>query len=397
MDTSNPMTDNVLKKTKFKARLIALSIMLALILILSLIKRIEWVAEYVFARGISRAYAYVIGNVTSILPISVFEIFIYAAIITGIVFIVLIIKNLIKKRWIKLASSSLTVTIIVISVLLLYTVTASMNYYRAPVVLDMYDGGVDSDDYLSIGEYFLNDFNNLAASFERDEDNNIISPYTDRELAKIMREEFARLESSYYNSYVPLAKPILLSKFLSVNSLMGISFAPTAEPNINKDMPVCQKPFTMAHEIAHSLGVMRENEANLIASYITLTSKNDLIRYSGYLDTFYQIPSMIYWGVGSDAYSSFYEEFSPLIGIDRGICTEFWGSYSSFMNKISSFFNDIYLKLQGVDEGTGSYSGSYNYDIIDTGEINDEGQPVFEIVFSDVQKLYLLIYFDNLI
>lgn len=383
-------------KKRIIRMLIALTVMVGVIILLTLIKRIEWVSENVFARGISRAYAYVVGHITSLLPFSIFEFSIYAAIVTAVIFIVIMIIYLIKKRWICLASTSLILSLIVISVILLYTVTASVNYYRAPLSVPSYSDEVDRKEYINIGEYFLADYNNLAESFQRDENNHIISPYTDIELAKLMREEFKRLQSPYINSFVPLAKPILFSEIMSYNSLMGISFAPTAEPNINADMPCYAKPFTMAHEIAHSLGIMREYEANLIASYITLTSDNDFIRYSGYFDTFGQVSSIVGFEMNIEAITDFYESYSPLISIDNEHYWEFFSGYSSFFDRISTFFNDLYLKFHGVEDGTDSYNDSYDYDTIDTGELDDWGLPIYDIVFSDVQKIYLMIYFDSL-
>ncbi len=384
-----------IKKKRIKSMLIALSVMVGVIILLTIIKRIEWVSEYVFARGVSRAYAYVVGHITSLLPFSVFELLLYISIATALIFFVFMIIYLIKKRWINLASTSLVLSLIVISVVLLYTVTASMNYFRAPLAIPSYSEEVERDQYLNIGEYFLNDYNALAESFERDDNSHIISPYTDRELAEMLREEFKRLQDPYFNSFVPLAKPIMFSEIMSYNSLMGISFAPTSEPNINADMPSCAKPFTMAHEIAHSLGIMREYEANLVASYITLTSENDYIRYSGYFETFWQVSTIAGYGANDEEIMAYYESYSPLISIDRDHYWDFFSGYTSFMDRISSFFNDIYLTLNGAEDGTGSYDNSYDYEVIHTGEIDDGGHPVYDIEFSDVQKIYLLAYFEN--
>ncbi len=370
--------------------------MVGLVLLLPLIKRIEWVSENVFARGIGRAYAYAIGNITSLLPFSVFELFVCLAIIGAAVFLVIIVISLIKKKWLRLAFQSLVLSLIVISVVLLYTVTASMNYFRAPLTLPSYSEEVEGGEYLSIGEYFLADYNNLAESLDRDEEGHAISPYSDRELAKLLREEFKRLQDSYFNPFIPLSKPMLFSKAMSYGKLLGISFAPTAEPNINADIPCYSKPFTMAHEIAHSLGVMREEDANLVASYITLTSSNDFIRYSGYFNTFGQVSSIVGFGVSDEDMTTFYESYSPLIRLDKEDYWGFFDGYDSFFDKVSSFFNNLYLKIQGVKEGTDSYQGSYDYDIIDTGEFDDGGAPVYDIVFSDVQKIYLMIYYESI-
>lgn len=378
-----------------KKRLIAISILLGTFLILILIRRIVWVSEYIFARGFSRYYGLVVGKITSIIPFSIFEILIIAAIILGIIFLFKSGRRLRRKQWERLIKGSLNLIIVVVSVLLVYTMTASMNYYRLPVELNVYAEDVDNDDILTISNHFLNDFNNLAINMTRDNDGNIISPYTDRQLAKIMREEFKKLDSRYYNSFVPLVKPIIFSRFMSYNWVTGVSFQPTAEPNINRNMPSFDKPFTMAHEIAHNLGVMREDEANLIAAYITLSSSNDFVRYSGYMNTFYSVTGMVRYSNGATISNQFYDSIHNNIFNDYNYVFEYWASFESIIDKISSYLNDLYLKMQGQPDGVGSYDNSFVYDIIDNGDVNEYGEIIYDIIFSDVQKVYFTIYYDN--
>ncbi len=185
-----------------KIKIIVIAVTAFLIVILSLIKRSVWICEYIFARGIARVYQVIIGNITSLLPFSLFELMIVAAIVLGIIFIFLMVKRILEKDWNKLFKGILKLISAVLIVILLYIVTASMNYNRAPMILKTYQGEVIKEDVADIAYYFLNDFNYLATSFQRDENGNVISPYSDRELAKIMREEFKRLNSSYFSPFL---------------------------------------------------------------------------------------------------------------------------------------------------------------------------------------------------
>jgi len=385
------------KKDIKKGRLIALAIVVVLTVVFSFLKKSVYISEYIFSRGFSRGYHYVMGHITSLVPFSVYEMLIIAAVILGLIFVILYIRNIFKKRWTKLLNSTSMLFLVVMSVLLVYTLTASMYYYREPLSLDTYKGETVKEDIMDISGYFLNDYNALSEGFERDSEGHIISPYTDRELAEKMREEFIRLDSPYFNNFVPLAKPILFSSVMSLNRILGICYNPTSEPNYNRLVPDYDKPFTMAHEIAHSLGVMREGDANLIASYITLTSDDPFIRYSGYFNTFSSISSMVFYsfGLSSQEYTEFRNGFNQKIFDDYDFYNKFWEKYDTFVDKISSKINDIYLKLMGQSDGTDSYNNSYEYEIIDNGETNEQGETVYDIELSDVQRIYVWIYYEN--
>ena len=67
---------------------------------------------------------------------------------------------------------------------------------------------------------------------------------------------------------------------------------------------------------------------------------------------------------------------------------------------IGEFFNDLYLKINGANNGTGSYDDGNKSDVItpidpDTGEPEkdpDTGKPVVIPVYSAAQKMYFKLY-----
>ncbi|MGI6701305.1 MAG: DUF3810 domain-containing protein [Christensenellales bacterium] len=385
-------------KIKLKrGRLIALIIVAALITALFILRNSVWVCEYVFARGVFRGYQFVVGRITSILPFSFYELFVLIAIIAGLILFTLLIIKIVKKDWNKVLNGLIAAILTVASVILLYTMTAVMNYNRLPVPLETYEGEAKREDIVAIAEYFANDYSAIAESLDRDENGDVICPYSDRALAKKMQQEFQRLKSPYFNTFTPVAKTMVTSEFMSHNRLLGVYFSPTGEANINKNMPNADKPYTMAHELAHSIGIMREGDANLIAAYITLTSKDDYIRYSGYFNTFYSIRTMVLfmYGETSEEYLGINDMMSAKIWEDHDYNSDYWSKYQSVIDRVSEFFNDTYLKIMGQSEGTGSYDDSYDYGIIETGEINEQGERIYEIDLSDVMRIYLDIYYNG--
>ena len=165
--------------------------------------------------------------------------------------------------------------------------------------------------------------------------------------------------------------------------ITGMTFMPTAEANVNKLNVTAGKPFTYAHELAHTKGAMREEDADLIASYITLNSDNYYLRYSGY---YYTISSLLnlarYTGVDGD-----YDEVISLLDTrftkNLRYNSAYWKEHNSWA-EFANWWNDIYLKISGEKEGTDSYGD-------DTPSVDPSKHEITS--FSSYQKLYFSIYY----
>ena len=94
-----------------------------------------------------------------------------------------------------------------------------------------------------------------------------------------LAERYPALERPLYSP----PKPVLASKLMSYANIGGMFFPFTMESNINVDNPFSTVPWTMAHELAHQCGFMREDEANFIAYLACKESDDALMRYSGLL------------------------------------------------------------------------------------------------------------------
>jgi hypothetical protein len=121
----------------------------------------------------------------------------------------------------------------------------------------------------------------------------------------------------------------------------------------------CEKPFTMAHEMAHGYGLTDEGDANFLAFLACAASDDPAIRYSGFLS---------YWGyVSSDLSRAAPAEFRSLwSGLPEGMkadiqaVRENWSRYRGALTRISGRVYERYLRSQGVREGMLSYSRFIN-------------------------------------
>lgn len=181
------------------------------------------------------------------------------------------------------------------------------------------------------------------------------------------------------------------SKLMSALHLTGITFLPLAEPCVNVDIPPSELPQTAAHEMAHAKGVAREGDANLVSYYLLLSSDDAYLRYCGY----YACYSEIYAAAaisGADKETLQALAFPEAVRGENEYSVAYWKAQPDIPGKISEFFNNLYLALNGADNGTDSYQDPNNWDIVDTGETDGDNKPIYKPVYSTLMKVFFRLY-----
>lgn len=137
--------------------------------------------------------------------------------------------------------------------------------------------------------------------------------------------------------------------------ILGIYWPFTGESYIDPSLHTLEKPFTIAHEMAHSFGVTNEGEANFVSWVICEESREPMLQYSA------QLRLLIY--LLRDYFRMAPEEYKIwLSSLDRGIFNDIiaireqGNKYPPISIEFSRKSNDIFLKSQGVKAGIKSYS-----------------------------------------
>lgn len=390
-------------KRKTIAKLIALGALTALLVTLLLLKNNQKVCEF-FATTFSRAWIFFFGHVFGWLPFSVYEFCLVIAILAAITFVVFVIIFLAKRRWKTLTSLVLAVAIVVVSFTSVYTASASFAYNRDPLPEQVYVEHVSDDfsfdDALALATAMVDKLNYAYEHTEHDAEGNIVYPFSFSELSDILAEEYKRLDDGYFSSYTPRAKKITNKWIMSQMRLTGVFFAPFGEANVNGNENNLYLPFTMAHEMAHGKGVMREYEADLVAMYVTVISENPYVSYGALAKLTNSALNLL------RKYPDSKQAVEDLRGkINDGVSKEKW-NYSDFwsqftlLDDIGEFFNDLYLKLQKQEGGTQSYVKPGET----TGVKDNLGEPVKDnfgvpvqviIRFSGEENLLINLYKQN--
>ncbi len=369
-------------------------------LVMNAIKTNADIAEF-WSVNIAQPFERAVGTLTSWLPISVFEFAVVCLILAAVYLFVRLVMNLCFARFKRILTGILALGVAALCVFDLYTLSMAFGYYRKSMPLAAAGGDYTAEQTVSAAEYFLDDYNALAEKFERDENGCAVCPYSVRELSALLKKEYDKLDDGYFYSYTPTAKPIVNSWFLSDVLITGITFLPTGEANVNICAPPSTIAVTMAHELAHTKGVQREGDANLISYYVLLASDNEYLRYCGYYETFYNFAGALTLPTDDRTdYIRIVNGINPLVSAERGYEFDYWSKQPDLMGQIGEFFNNLYLIFNGASNGTGSYDDGHKTDVItpidpDTGkpEVDpDTGKPIRIPVYSDLQKIYFYLY-----
>lgn len=382
---------------KYKSRMIFNGVMTALaaalIVTVAVLSRNTELSERA-TRTVTFAFTNSLGRLSSSLPFSLFELLAFIAAVVAIFLIIKGIVNLAKRRTAKGLCSFTTLVATVLCVVSIYMLDTSFAYNRETPPLDIYENGELSDEEISAAsDAFFDDFIALANSIERDEYGFPVCDLSVEEISDLIRKEYEKLDDGYFCDYIPRAKGMFFSSLMSEASLGGITFTPIGEANVNDEMPITDKIFTVAHEMAHSIGIMREEDANLVATYVLLNSENDLLRYSATYSYYTRVLDIVEV-LDKDKYEAYrdalYAEDSVIRKEEKAV-VEFWKSKKMRLAKISDFFNNLYLKFNGQNLGTGSYNDD-NFWEVTPSEPDDDGNVTYEITLSDIQLVLISKY-----
>lgn len=174
----------------------------------------------------------------------------------------------------------------------------------------------------------------------------------ENQVRDVLKEQLPRIGLSYVGR--PRTKQFPPAGLMRRLGVLGIYFPFVGESYLDPVLHPLEKPFTIAHEMAHSIGITDEGEANFVAWIVSSRSGDSLIAYTAALRLFlYQIRD--FYRLEPDAYRIW------IAAIDTGVLNDIRSiqaraaMYPPFFREISRATNDLFLKSQGVRAGVLSY------------------------------------------
>lgn len=149
-------------------------------------------------------------------------------------------------------------------------------------------------------------------------------------------------------------KPVFFSTPLSYLGIAGIYVPFTAEANVNGTVPDPDLPFNASHELAHSQGFAREDEANYLGYLACRLHADRDFRYSGLLAASLYAQAALA-GEDREAYRALEDRRSPAVRRDVGALRAWSERYRGRVSRASRAVNHAYLRSQGQADGVRSY------------------------------------------
>lgn len=310
--------------------------------------------ESVYSRNIFRKIAYLAGLISRHIPFSLAGVFLWGLSAAAVLAILALpVLLFVLPQRLKLLGIYLRVVSMLLALILsLFTLTCAPNYYRLTFAeqsgLVIRASGVSELEALCDE---LIERTNAARLLANDMD----KPFS--ELSQKAFEAFNMLEADYpfLGKAQGPAKPMLFSEILSIFNLTGFYFPYTAEANVNVHMPQPEMAFTACHELAHTCGFMREDEANFIGYLACLKSPDVNLQYSGLYVALMQSMNALY-RADSLRYFALRKKYSPALANDMAMVQQYWVEYfDTPASEASNVINDTYLKANNLADGTQSY------------------------------------------
>lgn len=323
-----------------------------------------------YSHYVYRVLSLGIGSVTGLLPFSVVELLLYAAILFVLFDFVKQLRRAIRVGVARPLRRFLGHLFLILSTLLvLYIFLCGINYHRTSfsqeaglsVTIDEHGTVYDDADLIALCDYLVTEINATEAQLDvpcigQTEDTPKASAAwlwhagrTGQRAMEKLGQRYRRLSGHY-----PFPKPILNTWILSVQQTTGVYSPFTVEANYNRDIAYYDIPFTICHELSHLRGYMQEEEANFIGVLATIGADDLYFNYSGY------VSAWVYAGnalarIDSTAFATLYGRINARTRQDMLYNNAYWKQFEGKPAEAHEQLNDTYLKLQGQTSGVRSY------------------------------------------
>ena len=289
------------------------------------------VVEHRFARTIFPKLSYLAGRFADSVSFSWLDL----ALPVALVFVIAVLR---KKRWFLLLN-------LIAAGYLVFFWTWGLNYHRQPLKakLQLNPSRTEPAAMTEFAMRVAGELNQLyGKSRSAPED-------YDRERAEAnqrVRKVIAVIDGSDWQGATRIKTSWIGGPWLRAAGIDGVFNPIGHEPIVSETLLDIERPFVMAHELAHVRGYPDEGDANVIATFATLMSDDPAFQYSGWLNLWLYLRT---------------PELEKLLdpGPQRDVQRIFERARAEQVRWINDFQRtllDWFLKANSVEEGVRSYS-----------------------------------------
>lgn len=315
----------------------------------------QWYATVIFP-----VFPATIGRIFSVFPFSVYEMGLYCLALTVLGSLVYLVFAAFRKleKFDRFFHRFLAGFFVFLpTVLLLFTLSAGINYSRIPFsqVAGYETQDASARELAALCQELAEQAVVYSGEVPLDESGCMTLEKTPhRQLAKKAMQNLGESFPSL-KGYYPNPKPVLFSYGMSHLRITGVFSPFTIEANYNRAIPDYEIPFTICHELAHLKGYMREDEAGFIAFLACRESGEPVLGYSGTLTALsYAMNALARTGL-QERYGEIYSMLTEPVKNDFRAHNLYWKSFETKAADLSSSLNDVYLKANDQSDGVKSY------------------------------------------
>lgn len=327
-------------------------------------RRSERFAEEVFARGIYRVWHTGVARVTGLLPFSLAEWVLYGFAAAVFAALVVWLLHIIKGkgcRWMIVLRGFYAALCAAGLVFTLFVFGCGGNYYRSTYAecVGLKVEPASPQELYEMCQGFAEHANTLRAGLTDCEnaDGVFALPCTEKELGERAVRAMQTLGESepVLAGFYPPPKPVAWSRRMSAFGITGVYFPFTVEANVNVDVTDYNLGADMCHELSHTAGFMREDEANFIAYRACTRSGDPVLAYSGTMLALIHAGNALY-EVSPKLYATLRGEYSDAVVRDLIDNSDYWAQFEdSKTTEMGERMNDAYLKANSQSSGIRSY------------------------------------------
>lgn len=322
--------------------------------------------ETIHARGLFPVLSRPVSWLTSRLPFSLTEMLLIAGVLLVLVLTVALIIRLIRvllKRpgaaWRFPWKNTLRAVLYSAAIgYLMFTLLHGLNYARLPVAesFGLPARPRSTEDLAILTEYLAKTASQARLDCEEDEQG--IFRLRDGVSATLRQTSdgyrAAAQEWPLLSGPATRPKGVLLSHYWSYTGITGIYFPFLVEANVNIDQPHYTIPDTAGHELAHTRGFAREDEAGFISFLAGIHHPNPDFRYSVLANTYVRCANALY-DQDPDLYFAIAEKVSEGMSRDLADNSRYWKQFEGPVAEVSETVNNAYLKANQQTDGVRSY------------------------------------------
>lgn len=316
-------------------------------------------SEY-YSRKIFPVISWLIESLTSLIPVSLAEIFVIFAAASSIIWVIWLIYRFIhtpdKGKFIYRLIFAAAILFSVVSVS--FTLMHGINYTRVPLdkTLSLDSPQRSPEELAEVTIWLANMMSQTRADLQ--EDNNgcmILSTSLSQALSDGTRAmDSAAASFPVLSGTTVTAKPVALSHYWSYTGITGMYFPFFGEANVNVDVPASQLPMIICHEISHSRGIAREQDANLAGFLACISSDRNDFKYCAFQYAFLYCS----WDLliaDETVYANIGVTIPDSVRRDWEQNAVYWGQFAGPVQETSTQINDSYLQANYQEEGVRSY------------------------------------------